>query len=241
MSELISKEYLSKQFTGYSLVVKEQLNKKIDIQQDVADANKLLGIGADGVVTPIEAPSSVKVSAESDNQIEEKQDGIYVKDMSAKISAEQDNALVQKQDGLYVPTVSEAKVSQEQNNIIVSKTDGLFAEDAIVEILIDGNAVQITDKKADIALKTVNDLENYYLKTETYSAEEIDDLLSAITTLTLEVVTVLPTTDISTTKIYLVPKTETEEQDIYLEYINLDGTENGYECIGSTKVDLTNF
>ena len=166
MGDLVNKEYLSKQFAGYSVVVKEQLDKKINIQQDVADKNKLLGINEDGKVVPVEAPSSVKVSAETDNQIEQKTDGIYVKDMSVKISAEQDNALVQKQDGLYVPTVAEAKVSQEQNNIIVSKTDGLFAEDAIVEIKVDGTAVPITDKTVDIALKSVTDLENYYDKPE---------------------------------------------------------------------------
>lgn len=235
MSDLVNKEYLSKQFSGYSTVVKKQLDKKIDVQQNVADANKILGIGEDGVVTPIEAPISVKVSAKSDNQIEEKQDGLYVKDMSAKISAEQDNALIEKQDGLYVPTVAEAKVSQEQNNIISSKADGLFAEDAIVEIKVDGTAAPITDKTVDIALKSVTDLENYYDK------EKVDDLLEAITTLNISVVDILPTADISTTTIYLVAKTGTEEQNIYSEYICLDATVPTWECIGDTKVDLAEY
>lgn len=78
MGDLVNKEYLSKQFAGYSTVVKEQLDKKIDIQQNVANANKILGIGEDGKVVPVEAPSSVKVSAETDNQITQKDDGIYV-------------------------------------------------------------------------------------------------------------------------------------------------------------------
>lgn len=166
MSELVSKEYLSKQFTGYSVVLKEQLNKKIDIQQDVADANKLLGIGVDGVVTPIEAPSSVKVSAESDNQIEEKQDGIYVKDMSAKISAETDNAIEIKDDGLYVPTVSETKVSADANNIISSKDDGLFAEETITEIQLNNTPLTVTDKKVNIDLSDYENVQSDWEETD---------------------------------------------------------------------------
>lgn len=126
MGDLVNKEYLSKQFAGYSTVVKEQLDKKIDVQQNVADANKILGIGADGIVTPIEAPNSVKVSSETDNQIEQKQDGIYVKDMSVKISNEEGNALSSKDDGLYVPSVSETKVSEIEDNQIISKDDGIY-------------------------------------------------------------------------------------------------------------------
>lgn len=136
------------------------------------------------------------------------------------------------------------KISTETGNIITQKTNGLFAEDTIVEIQIDGTPLTITDKKVNLTgfiTKAVNDLENYYLKTETYNKEEVDNLLKAISTLKISKVDTLPTTDISTTIIYLLPKTDTDEKNVYAEYINLDGTENGWECIGDTKVDLTEY
>ena len=57
----------------------------------------------------------------------------------------------------------------------------------------------------NVITRTVNNLTNYYLKTETYNKTEVDDLISAVATLTLEIVAELPTTDISTSTIYLVP------------------------------------
>ena len=106
--------------------IKEQLDKKINIQQDIGEAGKILGIDSTGNVVPVEAPGSVDISIEAGNMIEEKTDGIYVKDMSVKISAEIDNALIQKDDGLYVPTTIETKVSEEEGNIIETKDDGIY-------------------------------------------------------------------------------------------------------------------
>lgn len=55
------------------------------------------------------------------------------------------------------------------------------------------------------------------------------------------VVQTLPTTDISTSTMYLVPSSDPETQNIYEEYINLDGTVSGYELIGTTGVDLSAY
>jgi hypothetical protein len=88
---------------------------------------------------------------------------------------------------------------------------------------------------------TVNNLVNYYLKTETYSKTEVDALLQAITTLDIQAVSQLPTTNISTTTIYLVPKQDPQVPDIKDEYINLDGTTSGWELIGNTQIDLSNY
>lgn len=86
--------------------------------------------------------------------------------------------------------------------------------------------------------KAVNDLENYYKKTETFTKQEVNNLISAITTMDIQVVQTLPTQDISTTTIYLVPKTTSETNDAYDEYIYVS---NAWEHIGSTQVDLTNY
>ena len=59
--------------------------------------------------------------------------------------------------------------------------------------------------------------------------------------LTIEVVAALPTTDISVTKIYLVPSSDPKSQNVKDEYINLDGTTSGWELIGSTAIDLSGY
>lgn len=84
----------------------------------------------------------------------------------------------------------------------------------------------------------VADLTFYYKKSETYTQSEINSLISAISTLTLEVVSELPDHDISTTTIYLVPKDVPGTEDIYDEYIYVS---NSWEKIGSTAADLSNY
>ena len=89
--------------------------------------------------------------------------------------------------------------------------------------------------------KSVNDLTYYYLKTETYSKTEVDSLIGAIQNISFEVVNTLPTTNIKTNVIYLVPKSTTATNNIKDEYINLDGTTAGWELIGDTEIDLSDY
>lgn len=86
--------------------------------------------------------------------------------------------------------------------------------------------------------KSVDDLINYYKKSETYTQAEINALIGAISTINLLVVQTLPTQDISTTTIYLVPKTTSSTNNVYDEYIYVS---NAWEKIGSTEVDLSNY
>lgn len=88
---------------------------------------------------------------------------------------------------------------------------------------------------------TVNNLTNYYLKSNTYTKTEVNNLISSIVTLNIVVVQALPTTNISQTTIYLVPKSTTQTNNAYDEYINLDGTTSGWEKIGDTEIDLSNY
>jgi hypothetical protein len=91
---------------------------------------------------------------------------------------------------------------------------------------------------SDFITNTVDDLVNYYKKTETFTKQEVNNLISAITTMDIQVVQTLPTQDISTTTIYLVPKATAEQNDVYDEYIYVS---NSWEHIGSTEVDLTDY
>lgn len=88
---------------------------------------------------------------------------------------------------------------------------------------------------AGFITNTVNNLVEYYKKTETYTQEEIDSKISAIPKFAIKVVTELPTTDISETTVYLVPNS-TQNQNLYAEYIYVDGT---WEKLGEQTLDLS--
>lgn len=85
---------------------------------------------------------------------------------------------------------------------------------------------------------SVNTLTNYYKKTETYTQAEVDALISTIPKFAIEVVNSLPTTDISTTTIYLLRTSETETGNLYTEYIYVN---NAWESLGTQTLDLTNY
>lgn len=85
--------------------------------------------------------------------------------------------------------------------------------------------------------KAVNNLANYYLKSETYSKEELDNKISAIPKFSIEVVSSLPTANISDTTVYLVASGN-EEDNLYTEYIYVNGV---WEYLGKQTVDLTGY
>jgi len=91
---------------------------------------------------------------------------------------------------------------------------------------------------------TVDNLVEYYKKSETYTQTEVNNLIAAISSLNIEVVNSLPVSDISLTTIYLVPKpVGTGVSNIYDEWICLDKTTTPvkWEKIGDTQIDLSNY
>lgn len=112
-----------------------------------------------------------------------------------------------------------------------------FTDDEIDEIT--RNAAQ---QSADIVTNDINnkiedDLTDYYKKNETYNRTEIDNKISTIPKYEHIVVDQLPTTNISTEAVYLVPS-ESTESDMYKEYIYINGK---WELIGIQEGDLSNF
>ena len=95
---------------------------------------------------------------------------------------------------------------------------------------------------SEFITNAVSDLLNYYLKSEvyskseTYSKDEIGNLISQIPKFTISVETSLPTSNISSTTIYLVGGGTTG--DLYTEYIYVNGK---WEILGSQKIDLTGY
>ena len=79
---------------------------------------------------------------------------------------------------------------------------------------------------------------NRYTKSETYSQEEVNDLISKIPKFAIEVVDALPTSDISETTVYLLKTSETETNNLYTEYVYIDSK---WEMLGTQKLDLSNY
>ena len=106
-----------------------------------------------------------------------------------------------------------------------------------------GIATKTSDLNNDSGFitNTVNNLVNYYLKSETYTKAEVEALIAAISTMHFEVVNELPTTDIQTNAIYLVPKSTAQTNNVKDEYINPSGTTSGWEKIGDTEIDLSGY
>lgn len=88
---------------------------------------------------------------------------------------------------------------------------------------------------------TVDNLTNYYAKSTVYTKAEVDNLISAAENGRFEVVDALPTTGIKTNVIYLVPKSESQTDNVKDEYINIGGSTAGWEKIGDTEIDLSNY
>lgn len=84
---------------------------------------------------------------------------------------------------------------------------------------------------------TVTDLANYYKKSETYTQDEVNELISKIPKFAIDVVDELPTSEISLTTVYLVKTSETAD-NMYAEYIYVN---NVWEKLGEQKVDLTDY
>lgn len=102
-----------------------------------------------------------------------------------------------------------------------------------------GNYNDLTNKPdlSQFITKSVNDLTNYYLKSETYTKNEVNSLIGAIQQFHYEIVQELPQTG-ATNILYLVPKSDTEISNVYDEYVYAN---NNWEKIGDTQIDLSNY
>lgn len=100
---------------------------------------------------------------------------------------------------------------------------------------------------SDFITKTVDDLANYYLKSETFTKDEVEALIDAIIGFEYELVSSLPSASADTMhKIYLVPSADPQSENVKDEYITIDNGESAqtrytWEQIGSTAIDLTGY
>lgn len=163
-----------------------------------------------------------------------------------------DEALKGKSDVDHTHTTVNGHTVESDVPVDAKFTDTVYDDTVIKELInskIDETALVDYAKKTDLKTKlsefendsefitnTVNNLTNYYLKTETYTQDEVNNLISNINKITVEVVTELPTEDISTSTIYLI--LIDTEKNVYSQnmYINAK-----WAVLGSTSVDLTGY
>jgi len=102
---------------------------------------------------------------------------------------------------------------------------------------------EINDLIADFITNTVDNLVNYYKKSETYTQTEVNALIAQASMGLFVVAPTLPTASADTiNKIYLIPSPNPEEQNIKDEYITvLENDVYKWEIIGSTKIDLSGY
>lgn len=108
---------------------------------------------------------------------------------------------------------------------------------SISKINVEGISYDIKDNISGYIINTVDNLLNYYLKSETYNKNQIDQLINAITTINIQVVDIKPEVGQSNI-IYLVPVLESAEDNYYEEFLYIN---NKWELIGTTKIDLSNY
>lgn len=91
--------------------------------------------------------------------------------------------------------------------------------------------------------KSVNDLLNYYLKSETYTRSEVQDLIAAIQQVSFVPAPVLPEASAATLhKIYLVPSANPKSQNVKDEFITIESSGSySWEQIGTTAIDLSDY
>lgn len=126
-------------------------------------------------------------------------------------------------------------VSTAQQAELDKKAD---ASDVTSKLALKADKSEIPDV-TNFITKAVNDLVNYYTKSQIDSkVEDLEGKISAIPKFAISVVNDLPTSNISATTIYLKKTSTTETGNLYTEYIYVDGA---WESLGTQTLDLSNY
>lgn len=129
--------------------------------------------------------------------------------------------------------ITDAYTKEEVDNTFVkpdtNQLDNYYMKDEVYSM---------TEADNKFITKAVTDLVNYYAKSETYTKTEVNKLVDAIPKFAITVVETLPTKNISSTTIYLVPNDGSKDENIFTEYIY---TNNDWEVLGSQKIDMENY
>ena len=167
----------------------------VSADQGAENADRILGIGGDGKVIPVDKPQG---------------------DVKTVAGVEPDasgNVLLTASD---VGAATKEQLNTLSGEVAKKQPAGNYA----TKEEIPANTSDLNNDSGFIT-KAVSDLANYYKKSETYTQAEVNALISAIPKFTISVVSALPTTGISATTIYLVGGGSGD--DLYTEYIYTGG------------------
>lgn len=98
--------------------------------------------------------------------------------------------------------------------------------------------------KGEVSLSDSLDYVSHSVAATSYAVKRLKDMIDSIGggTLSYEVVQTLPRVpNISTTTMYLLPKQTAGTQNVYDEYLNPTGLNDGWELLGDTEIDLSNY
>jgi len=136
-----------------------------------------------------------------------------------------------------LPTVNNNTITLQKNGTNIDSFTLNQNTNKSINITVPTNTNELTNG-AGFITSAVNDLTNYYLKSETYTKTEVQQLIASIPQFSVVIVQSLPVTG-ERMVLYLVPK-QGEQPDVYNEYIWVED-ENEFELLGSTAVDLDGY
>ncbi len=140
-------------------------------------------------------------------------------------------------------------VNGTEGKFTVTPKDGEAIEvDTGSKAIVDALDKKVTDagyqNASQVSTAITTALTDYYNKASIdETVEDLEGKISAIPKFAIEVVSALPTENISYTTVYLVPDNDAKTADVYDEYIyvKVSETESKWELLGKQTLDLTGY
>lgn len=223
--------------------------ENINRQSDIASLSESLSEQADDIASLAQAQSEAggnvgaRLDSLSNENVSQASD---IASLSLSMSELDDNiaslSTAQSEiDGTQNSSISSLAIQNSTQTVDISSLTSQNSTQTVeinslssAEVEIKSELVELGSEVAD---KTEID-DSATTTDNTWSASKIQSIVNALNSLTFAVVSVLPTTDISTRTIYLVPRTTAQTNNSFDEYMYIN---NKWEIIGNTDVDLSGY
>ena len=220
----------------------DEEKQKLDEIEEKAQVNKVESLSVNGTKKPIDDNKNINIEVPTKTS-----DITNDSDFTTNAKLNETKTNLDSKINKNIQDISNANnqietnkqgIENNKNSIDAINTEQANQNSAIQKNKLDIETLNTDTQNNKETIRTVQeDLKNYYRKSETYSQEEVNNLVSAIPKFKITVVEQLPTTDISASTIYLIPS-QSEESDIFQEWIYVN---NKWEKLGVQKTDLSNY